>query len=118
MSDDYQMYQMWDTVQAFCSSISGALAATAVFESIGVGDEHATIYGATATWLIKDGTGMIGKILFVWYQGSFLDSNSKMWRLFADILNDCSFFVDLMSPYCLPAYRIYTVCFAGLLRVQ
>jgi hypothetical protein len=112
------MYQIWDTVQAFCSSISGALAATAVFESIGVGDETATIYGATTTWLIKDGTGMIGKILFVWYQGSMLDSNSKMWRLYADILNDCSFFVDLLSPYCLPSHRIYAVSFAGLLRVR
>ena len=39
--------------QAFCSSISGALAASAVFESMGVGDDQATVYGATFTWLIK-----------------------------------------------------------------
>ena len=53
VSDDYVPYQIWDTVQAFCSSISGALAARAMFESIGVGDENATAYGATLTWLIK-----------------------------------------------------------------
>jgi hypothetical protein len=39
--------------KAFCSSISGALAAKAIFESVGVGDEKATAYGATLTWLIK-----------------------------------------------------------------
>jgi hypothetical protein len=39
--------------KAFCSSISGALAARAMFESIGVGDENATAYGATLTWIIK-----------------------------------------------------------------
>ena len=72
VSHDYISYQIWDTLQvklliqvfnkcysclinikAFCSSISGALAAKAMFESIGVGDEKATAYGATLTWLIK-----------------------------------------------------------------
>ena len=81
VSDDYVNYQVWDTIQAFCSSISGALAARAMFESMGVGDNTATAYSATMTWIIKDGTGMIGRILFAWYQGTLLDSNSKMWRL-------------------------------------
>ncbi|CAF0769041.1 unnamed protein product [Brachionus calyciflorus] len=116
VSEDYAAYQIWDTIQAFCSSISGALAAKAIFESIGVGDQNATAYGATITWLIKDGTGMFGRILFAWYQGSSLDSNSKMWRLYADILNDFSFFVDLTTPYFARSYSIYFISFSGLLR--
>jgi hypothetical protein len=87
-------------------------------ESIGVGNDKATIYGATLTWLIKDGTGMIGRILFAWFQGSSLDSNSKMWRLYADILNDLSFCIDLMSPYIISTCKIYVISFAGLLRVN
>lgn len=67
---------------------------------------------------IKDGTGMIGRILFAWYQGSSLDSNSKMWRLYADILNDFSFFVDLVTPYFAKSYSIYIISFSGLLRVN
>ena len=66
---------------------------------------------------IKDGTGMIGRIVFAWYQGSSLDSNSKMWRLYADILNDFSFFVDLVTPYFAKSYSIYFISFSGLLRV-
>ncbi|RMZ94594.1 hypothetical protein BpHYR1_036278 [Brachionus plicatilis] len=116
VSEDYVSYQIWDTIQAFCSSISGALAAKAIFESIGVGDQTATAYGATITWLIKDGTGMAGRIIFAWYQGSSLDSNSKMWRLYADILNDFSFFVDLVTPYFAKSYSIYFISFSGLLR--
>lgn len=61
---------------------------------------------------------MTGRILFAWYQGSFLDSNSKMWRLYADILNDFSFFVDLMTPMVDKAFTIYFLSFAGLLRVS
>jgi hypothetical protein len=88
-----------------------------MFESIGVGDESATAYGATLTWLIKDGTGMTGRILFAWYQGSSLDSNSKMWRLYADILNDFSFCVDLLTPLFARTYSMYFISFSGLLRV-
>lgn len=87
-----------------------------MFESIGVGNEQATAYGATLTWLIKDGTGMVGRICFAWHQASFLDSNSKMWRMYADILNDFSFFVDLMTPMIPTEFSIYSMSFAGLLR--
>ena len=59
-------------MKAFCSSISGALAARAMFESIGVGDENATAYGATLTWLIK------GLNLHVFFRQKI------------DLINDCS----------------------------
>ena len=64
----------------------------------------------------SDGTGMVGRIAFAWYQGTSLDSNSKMWRLYADILNDLSFFVDLTSPYFPRQFSIYFVSFSGLIR--
>nr|GMD84571.1 G2/mitotic-specific cyclin S13-7-like isoform X1 [Ipomoea batatas] len=32
--------------------------------------------------------GMIGGILFTFYQGSNLDSNAKMWRLIADFMKE------------------------------
>jgi hypothetical protein len=50
---DHSFNTKLDLKKAFCSSISGALAAKAIFESVGVGDEKATAYGATLTWLIK-----------------------------------------------------------------
>ncbi len=39
VTDDYIEYQMWDTLQAFASSITGALATEAVLKGAGVGDE-------------------------------------------------------------------------------
>ena len=65
-----------------------------------------------------DGTGMTGRILFAYYQGTSLDSNSKMWRLYADVLNDFSFLVDLVTPFFARQYSIYFISFAGLLRVK
>jgi hypothetical protein len=59
---------------------------------------------------------MTGRIIFAWYQGSLLDSNSKMWRLYADILNDFSFLVDLLTPLFSKSYTIFLMSFSGLLK--
>lgn len=115
VSADYLLYQLWDTVQAFASSITGTLAAQAVLKGVGVGDESATVLAATLTWLLKDGTGMIGRILFAWLQGSSLDCDAKRWRLFADILNDIAIFLEILAPSFQSVFTV-TVCAAGVLK--
>ncbi|XP_057433172.1 protein root UVB sensitive 3-like isoform X3 [Lotus japonicus] len=45
------------------------LSTQALLSAIGVGEKSATVIGAT-------------------FQGSNLDSNAKMWRLVADLMND------------------------------
>uniref|UniRef100_A0A8D2DM77 RUS family member 1 n=1 Tax=Sciurus vulgaris TaxID=55149 RepID=A0A8D2DM77_SCIVU len=104
VSPDYLPYQIWDSVQAFASSLSGSLATQAVLLGIGVGNAKASVSAATATWLVKDSTGMLGRIIFAWWKGSKLDCNAKQWRLFADILNDLAMFLEIMAP-------IYPICF-------
>ena len=36
---------------------------------VGVGESTATPLAAAITWILKDGTGMIGRIIFAWWQG-------------------------------------------------
>ncbi|CAG0918584.1 unnamed protein product [Notodromas monacha] len=97
VSRDYVEYQIWDTLQAFASSLSGALATRAVLVGAGVGDENATALGATLSWLLKDGCGHMGRIVFAWWKGYDLDCNSKQWRLFADVANDLASIMFLLS---------------------
>ncbi|CAG5123515.1 unnamed protein product [Candidula unifasciata] len=115
VSEDYLSYQIWDTTQAFASSITGTLAAHAVLKGVGVGDASATVMGATLTWLLKDGAGMLGRILFAWSKGTGLDCDAKRWRLFADVLNDFAFFLDIMSP-AFGSYFTLVVCASGICR--
>ncbi|XP_069380838.1 RUS family member 1 [Paralichthys olivaceus] len=115
VSDDYLQYQFWDTVQAFSSSLSGTLATQASLKGVGVGDQEATVAAATVTWLLRDGTGMLGRILFAWQKGSKLDSEAKKWRLFADVLNDTAMFMEILAPY-FPAFFISIVCIAGIFK--
>ena len=115
VSADYMAYQFWDTVQAFCSYLTGTLAHTAVLQGIGVGNAAATASGATVTYLTRDGAGMLGSIVFAWLQGTDLDNNAKQWRLVADFLNDVALFVELVAP-AFPRYFVFLVCFASLAK--
>ncbi|XP_067332981.1 RUS1 family protein C16orf58 homolog isoform X2 [Channa argus] len=98
-----------------CSSLSGTLATQASLKGVGVGNQEATVAAATVTWLLKDGTGMLGRILFAWQKGSKLDSEAKKWRLFADILNDIAMFMEILAPY-FPPFFTLIVCTAGIFK--
>ncbi|CAH0578224.1 unnamed protein product [Chrysodeixis includens] len=115
VSSDYMSYQMWDTAQAFCSTITGILATQEVLRGVGVGDTTATPLAATITWVLKDGCGHIGKIIFAFSHGVYLDAYSKKWRLYADTLNDAAMCIELA----LPAFRDYTtivLCISTMMK--
>ncbi|XP_078164578.1 root UVB sensitive protein (Protein of unknown function, DUF647) isoform X3 [Carex rostrata] len=87
----------------------------ALLSAIGVGETTATVIGATFQWFLRDFTGMLGGILFTFYQGSNLDSNAKMWRLVADFMNDLGMLLDLLSPL-FPSAFILIVCLGSISR--
>lgn len=74
--------------QAFCSTISAILTTHAIFKGVGVGDQTADALSAAVTWIMKDGTGMIGRIAFAWWKGYVNNP-------FATIKNALISFVDL-----------------------
>ncbi|XP_068220067.1 RUS family member 1 [Palaemon carinicauda] len=114
VSPDYLHYQFWDSAQAYCSSIAGALSLKAALAGLGVGEASATTLAATITWLLKDGCGMIASIVFAYMRGSQLDCNSKQWRLFADVANDLSHFLKLVAPL-LPVPFLAVMCFSAVM---
>jgi len=114
VSGDYLEYQAWDTLQAFASSISGSLATAAVLQGVGVGDSEATALAATLTWILKDGAGMVGRIVFAAYSGTSLDYDCKRWRMFADILNDGVMLVELLAATLPKQMVMPTLCVAGV----
>uniref|UniRef100_UPI00358ED792 RUS family member 1 isoform X2 n=1 Tax=Myxine glutinosa TaxID=7769 RepID=UPI00358ED792 len=118
VSPDYIQYQAWDTLQAFCSGVSGSLALQGVLKGAGVGDSSASIAATTATWLLRDGVGMLGRIGFAWMKGSVLDCDAKKWRLAADVTNDFAIALEATIPLIstVPALSIVLFCFASLAK--
>ena len=98
VSADYLDYQIWDSLQAFCSYTTNTIATKATLEGMGVGNEAANAATALVTWILKDGAGMLGRIGFAWAQGNDLDNNAKLWRLVADGADDCARIILLLAP--------------------
>ncbi|KAL5209195.1 hypothetical protein ABZP36_004818 [Zizania latifolia] len=115
VTPDYVPFQMWDTLQGLSTYIRSMLSTQALLGAIGVGEKSATVIGATFQWFLRDLTGMLGGILFTFYQGSNLDSNAKMWRLVADFMNDLGMLMDLLSPL-FPSSLIVIMCLGSLSR--
>lgn len=115
VSRDYTEYQIWDSIQAFASSITGTLATQSVLSGVGVGDQSASVLAATTTWILRDGMGMAGRIVFAWFQGSNLDCDSKKWRLFADLLNDAAILLELMCQH-FKGYVTPVLCISSVVK--
>ncbi|XP_077211359.1 root UVB sensitive protein (Protein of unknown function, DUF647) isoform X2 [Tasmannia lanceolata] len=115
VTPDYVPFQMWDSLQGLSTYIRCMLSTQALLSAIGVGEKSATVIGATFQWFLRDFTGMLGGILFTFYQGSNLDSNAKMWRLVADFMNDLGMVMDLVSPL-YPSAFVIIVCLGSISR--
>ncbi|CAL5428682.1 unnamed protein product [Camellia sinensis] len=105
VTPDYLPFQIWDSLQGLSTYVRTMLSTQALLSAIGVGEKSATVIGATFQWFMRDLTGMLGGILFTFYQGSNLDSNAKMWRML----------MDLVSPL-FPSAFVFIVCLGSLSR--
>ncbi|KAK4430078.1 protein root UVB sensitive 3 [Sesamum alatum] len=112
---DYVPFQVWDSLQGLSTYMRTMLSTQALLSAIGVGDKSATVIGATFNWFVRDLTGMLGGVLFTFYQGANLDSNAKMWRLVADLMNDLGMLMDLVSPL-FPSAFLFIVCLGSISR--
>lgn len=52
---------------------------------------------AAVNWVLKDGIGYLSKILLSNY-GRHFDVNPKSWRLFADLLENAAYGLEILTP--------------------
>jgi Vitamin B6 photo-protection and homoeostasis len=95
----YISYQIYDSIQGLCSYLRNVLCAASILEAAGVGDETATAWTAAISWAIRDGTGLIGSLVYTYFVSDHLDAHVKEFRLFADIINDVGFTLDMIAPF-------------------
>ncbi|KAJ5647627.1 hypothetical protein N7490_003999 [Penicillium lividum] len=117
VSDDYLPYQIFDSLQAFCSSIAGLLSSRAVLQGVGVGNANASPTSALLLHILQDSSGRVATILFAHRVGTALEPECKTYRLAADVFNDIAMILDCLSPM-VPAgvMRVTILSTAGVLR--
>ncbi|XP_023528607.1 protein root UVB sensitive 1, chloroplastic isoform X2 [Cucurbita pepo subsp. pepo] len=96
VTSDYLEYSLWRGVQGIASQVSGVLATQALLYAVGLG-KGAIPTAAAVNWVLKDGFGYLSKILLSKY-GRHFDVNPKGWRLFADLLENAAFGMEMLTP--------------------
>lgn len=96
VTNDYMDYSLWRGVQGIASQMSGVLATQALLYAVGLG-KGAIPTAAAINWVLKDGIGYLSKIMLSKY-GRHFDVNPKGWRLFADLLENAAFGMEMLTP--------------------
>lgn len=112
----YIRYQIYDSLQAFSSSIASLLSSRAVLSSVGVGDADASPTAALLLSIFQESIGRLATILFAHRLGMSFEPECKMYRLLADILNDTGFILDMISPVFPKPIRVVVLSFSSVLR--
>ncbi|KAK5989420.1 RUS family member 1 [Cladobotryum mycophilum] len=116
VSKDYLSYQMFDSLQAFFSTISSLLANRALLQGLGVGDASTTATFALLLTILKDAMSRIATIVFANRFGLRIEPDAKRYRFLADLFNDSAFFLELYSPYLGPWGKVVALSTGEALR--
>lgn len=107
VTEDYMWYQIYDSIQAFASSIAGLLSSRAVLQSFDIGstseDNNPTFTSvataATLVSILQNTLANITSILFASHAASRINRDVKFYRFLADVVNDLAFVLDLLAPF-------------------
>ncbi|KAI1420875.1 vitamin B6 photo-protection and homoeostasis-domain-containing protein [Xylaria sp. FL1777] len=113
---DYTPYQIYDSLQAFSSTIAGLLSSRAVLQGFGVGDAASSATGAVLLTVLQESTGRLATILFAHRLGQTIEPECKYYRFLADIFNDSAMFLDVLSPALPGPAKVVALCMSGVLR--
>ncbi|MQL98013.1 hypothetical protein Taro_030728 [Colocasia esculenta] len=96
VTSDYMEYSIWRGIQGIASQVSGVLSTQALLYAVGLG-KGAIPTAAAINWVLKDGIGYLSKIMLSKY-GRHFDVNPKGWRLFADLLENAAYGMEILTP--------------------
>ncbi|KAI0403444.1 vitamin B6 photo-protection and homoeostasis-domain-containing protein [Xylaria palmicola] len=116
VTPDYTPYQIYDSLQAFSSTIAGLLSSRAVLQGFGVGDAASSATGAVLLTVLQESTGRLATILFAHRLGRAIEPECKYYRILADVLNDAAMLLDVLSPGLPAPARVLALCASGVLR--
>lgn len=100
VSADYARWHIWQACQQVCWAFNGVMSTHALLTALGLGTATgATGLAAVVQWVLKDGLGNLGKVLFGWKFGSFLDADAKKWRYRSDFFANVGTALEISSLF-------------------
>jgi hypothetical protein len=97
VGNGYISFVQTSMASAVLSSAGGVLSMQALLYAIGLGAGSIPL-AATLNWILKDGMGQLGGVLFASFVNNRFDSDPKRWRFLASVSLEVSNAIELLTP--------------------
>ncbi|KAL6964504.1 Protein root UVB sensitive 6 [Sarracenia purpurea var. burkii] len=96
VAPSYVPYMTWRALKHFFGGAMGVFTTQTLLNSVGVSKNRATPGAVAINWILKDGAGRVGKMLFA-RQGKKFDYDLKQLRFAGDLLMELGAGVELAT---------------------
>ncbi|KAG8068667.1 hypothetical protein GUJ93_ZPchr0005g14633 [Zizania palustris] len=114
VTPSYVPYMSWRALKHFFGGAMGVFTTRTLLNSLGVAQSRATSGAVAINWILKDGAGRVGKMLFA-RQGKKFDYDLKQLRFSGDLLMELGAGIELATA-AFPQLFLPMACMAMLLR--
>ena len=97
VGNGYDKYIQLQAISMLFSTTGGVLSMQSMLYAIGAGSGSVPL-AATLNWIIKDGLGQLGGVIFASVVSNRFDADPKRWRMVASASMDASSFLELLTP--------------------
>lgn len=110
----YVPYMTWRALKHFFGGAMGVFTTQTLLTSVGVSRNRATPGAVAINWILKDGAGRVGKMLFA-RQGKKFDYDLKQLRFTGDLLMELGAGIELVTAV-LPQFFLPLACAANVAK--
>jgi hypothetical protein len=113
----YERFAVGQFTSNTLSTAAGVLSMQALLYAMGIGmgtvGMNTAPLAATLNWVIKDGLGQLGGVVFASFVNNRFDADPKRWRLTATIAMDAASFIEMLTPL-VPGYFLAVASIANV----
>ncbi|GAB9470587.1 putative mitochondrial protein [Globisporangium polare] len=114
VSKDYFPYAQWYFVGSIASAASGVLSMQSLLYAIGLGAGSIPT-AAAVNWVLKDGLGQFGGVMFASLVNNRYDADPKRWRTASAVALDVAVLMEILTPL-VPAYFLPMASLANVAK--
>ncbi|KAL5854107.1 hypothetical protein ACOSQ4_003909 [Xanthoceras sorbifolium] len=114
VNPSYVPYMMWRALKHFFGGAIGVFTTQTLLSSVGVSRNRATPGAVAINWILKDGAGRVGKMIFA-RQGKKFDYDLKQLRFTGDLLMELGAGVELVTA-AMPHLFLPLACAANVVK--
>ncbi|KAK4377107.1 hypothetical protein RND71_003403 [Anisodus tanguticus] len=114
VTPSYVPYMTWRALKHFFGGAMGVFTTQTLLNSVGVSKHRATPGAVAINWILKDGAGRVGKMLYA-RQGKKFDYDLKQLRFAGDLLMELGAGVELVTAV-VPQFFLPLACAANVAK--